>query len=189
MAIVDYGVLVFKNGHLISKSDQSWHSMKETAGWSDKDDDYITYMDYFSNKPLNLDGEYMAYIGDRDCTVCFYKNEIKVCEKTNSDNWYFCENEFFNTGYFRWKTWEYSVLNSKQKSIIKVYNRKWPGHYVCKWKYKGDKYKVYFGLGIDYDTYKKYHIVNCYATPAHLLREKKQDIEDWVKQKVRDYQW
>ena len=64
---------------------------------------------------------------------------------------------------FTWFKWEYFLWEGN----VKVTKRN--GYYVCKWKYKGNKYKVYFGYGVDFYIYKKYRIVNAYhPSPSYF---------------------
>jgi hypothetical protein len=59
------------------------------------------------------------------------------------------------------------------------------GYYVFKWKYKGDKYKVYFGYGVDFDYYKKYKIVNYYRSPKFMIYK----IPRIIKNKIYDFKY
>lgn len=56
------------------------------------------------------------------------------------------------------------------------------GYYVFKWKYKGNRYKVYFGYGVDIDYYKKYRIVNYYRSPEFRLYK----VRRWFEEKKHD---
>ena len=50
-------------------------------------------------------------------------------------------------------------------------------------KYRGHKYKVAFGYGVDLKYYKKTHIIDYYGTPwfkiGSLCRDIKYKFEDW----------
>ena len=81
MAYIDYGAIVFKNGKLIST--EMFEDMKTAVGWEDtKNDKYHSYKDGEKEDnymvPLNLKGNYFAYIGDGDCTIAFYKCQIMI---------------------------------------------------------------------------------------------------------------
>ena len=59
------------------------------------------------------------------------------------------------------------------------------GYYVCKWKYKGNKYKVYFGYGVDLPYYKKYRMVNYYRSPEFFVY----NVRDWIKNKIYEFKY
>lgn len=145
MAMFDYGAIAFKNGKLISTG--MFTPMKEMVGWTDTE--VKTELDG------QLDGNYFVYIGDSEITVAFYKGIIAVIRKY-SDGTYNFYKEYLMSSNFTWFKWEYFLWEGN----VKVTKRN--GYYVCKWKYKGNKYKVYFGYGVDFYIYKKYRIVNAY---------------------------
>lgn len=173
MAMIDYGAIAFKNGKLISTD--MFTPMVNMVGWEDTDKD--TYHNYQTNRDesLCLKGNYFAYIGDSDCTVAFYKTAIRIVERVGET--FFNQIEWFGNTYYTWSKWESWAGNSD----IKV--TKHNGYLVCKWTYKGDKYKVYFGYGVDLDYYKKRHIVNYYRSPVFRVNQAKR----WFKNKI--YEW
>jgi hypothetical protein len=174
MAMMDYGAIAFKNGKLVSTD--VFTPMIDMVGWEDTEED--VYHDYYNNtdKPLGLKGNYFAYIGDEECTVAFYKNYIRIIEKLNSGS--FCNKfEFLTHTCYVWSKWKCWV----GESYMKITKRN--GYLVCKWRYKGDKYKVYFGYGVDFGYYKKYHIVNYYRSPEFIFRYA---IPNWIKDKVNE---
>ena len=161
MAMIDYGAIAFKNGKLISTN--MFTPMIDMVGWEDSKDD--TYHDYNRNidEPLNLKGNYFAYIGDSDCTIAFYKCGLCIVERFDDG---FCHDaEWFNNSYYTWSKWVKWVKGHD----MKVTKRN--GYYVFKWKYKDDKYKVYFGYGVDYDYYKKCRMVKYYRSPLFTVRQ------------------
>ena len=167
MAMIDYGAIAFKNGKLIST--EMFTPMIEMVGWEDTENDvYESESDYM--EPIKLKGNYFAYVGDKDCTLAFYKEQIVVVEKYD-DGTFSYHHEYFNCTNYIWSKWEYYA--GKGFAKIKVIKRN--GYLVCKWKYKGDKYKVYFGYGVDLGYYKKYHMVNYYRSPKHRLYEIKRN--------------
>ena len=176
MAMIDYGAIAFKNGKLISTD--MFTPMIDMVGWEDTEND--TYHNYNTDKdnPLKLKGNYFAYIGDSDCTIAFYKCSMVIIEKYSDGAFYF-HHEYFNSTYYTWTKWEkYAGVNSAK---IKVTKRN--GYFVCKWKYKGDRYKVYFGYGVDLAYYKKWHMVNYYRSLKFEFRQ----IKRWIKDKI--YEW
>lgn len=188
MSIIDYGAIAFKNGKLIST--EMFTPMKQTVGWKDtKKDVYRAYdcNDNYVYKPLNLKGNHFVYIGDRDCTIAFYKGWMTILEKTDDpdttndeylkSNHLTCYNrkwEDFLYNNYTWIKWE-DLLCGKDITVTRR-----NGYFVCKWKYKGDKYKVYFGYGVDFSSYKKWRIVNYYRCPASIWRDIKYAIKHWI---------
>ena len=171
MAMIDYGAIAFKNGKMISTG--MFTPMIDMVGWEDTEND--VYHDYCcdKDKPLNLSGNYFAYVGDVDCTLAFYKQQIVIVKKYD-DGTYSYHHEWFNCTDYIWSKWKHFICGKDTGDVVVT---KRNGYYVCKWKYKGDKYKVYFGYGVDFDCYKKYRIVNYYRTPKYRLM----DIKDWFK--------
>ena len=180
MAAIDYGAIAFKNGKLIST--KMFTPMIDMVGWEDTEQD--TYTVYETNgeveKPLKLNGNYFAYVGDSDCTIAFYKEHMVIVEKFDDGDFYY-KYEYFGSTKYTWSKWEdYTWNDFINPCKIKVTKRN--GYLVFKWKYKGDKYKVYFGYGVDLPYYKKWHIVNYYRSPEFMLRS----IKRWFKDKAYD---
>ena len=174
MAMMDYGAIAFKNGKLIST--KMFTPMIDMVGWEDTEKD--TYYNYNTEKDeqLKLNGNYFAYIGDAECTVAFYKTVMRIVERY--DNKFYNHTELFNNGYYTWTKW----TNWAHGNDMKVTKRN--GYYVFKWKYKGDKYKVYFGYGVDLASYKRCRIVNYYRSPEYIFRYK---IPTWIKDKIWEF--
>lgn len=179
MAMIDYGAIAFKNGKLISTA--MFTPMKDMVGW--EDNDATEYYEGFSTDEacnLCLSHNYFAFIGDKDCTIAFYKERIVVIERYPGYDielprlMYYTEN-FANTKY-TWTKWTHHVWcflpldegNDIDYNVTKVVVTRRNGYYVLKWDYKGDKYKVYFGHGVDFDYYKKSGCVNYYRSPKFL---------------------
>ena len=70
MAMIDYGAIAWKNGKLISTD--MFTPMKDMVGWDDSDLDI--------EPPLK--GNYFAYIGDKDFTLAFYKDTMRIHHPT-----------------------------------------------------------------------------------------------------------
>ena len=174
--MLDYGAIAFKNGKLIST--EMFTPMKDMVGWEDTEND--VYHDYNTdeNKPLKLKDNYFAYVGDKDYTLAFYKEQIVIAQKYNDGTFYY-KHEYFNCTNYVWSKWEKYAGEGLEK--IKVTKRN--GYLVCKWKYRGNKYKVYFGYGVDLPYYKKWHIVNYYRSPQHRLYK----IKRWFKEKIDEW--
>ena len=176
MAMIDYGAIAFKNGNLIST--EMFTPMIDMVGWEDTKED--TYHNYNTDKdePLKLKGNYFAYIGDAECTVAFYKTGMRIIEQIGGEFWH--DYELFSNDYYTWSKWKKWMYGNE----MKVTKRN--GYYVFRWKYKGDKYKVYFGYGVDLPCYKKYRIVNYYRSPMYILRR---EIPRWIKDKIYDFKY
>ena len=180
MAMLDYGAIAFKNGKLIST--EMFTPMIDMVGWEDTEKD--VYHDYDAEKyrPIELNGNYFAYIGDADVTLAFYKMQL-VSVQRFKDGTFSYHHEYFNCTNYTWSKWQDYVGCCENFSKVKVTKRN--GYLVCKWKYKGDNYKVYFGYGVDLHYYKKWHIVNYYRSPKYRLSE----IKRWFKDKIYDWKY
>ena len=176
MAMIDYGAIAFKNGKLISTD--MFTPMIDMVGWEDTEDDIYHNYNKDKDMPLNLKGNYFAYIGDRNCTIAFYREQIVIVEKYK-DRTFSYHHEWFNCTNYTWIKWRYYAGISSTEAKVTKRN----GYYVCKWRYKGDKYKVYFGYGVDLGYYKKWHIVNYYRSPEYRLYE----VKRWFKDKMYDW--
>lgn len=175
MEAFDYGAIAFKNGKLIST--EVFTPMIDMVGWEDSINDVYesnSHEDGESEsnytKPINLKGNYFAYIGDAECTLAFYKDCLVIVEKYYNEVFSYRYNYFGSTKY-TWLKWE-----DFTKGFAKVKVTKRNGYYICKWKYKGDKYRVYFGHGVNLNYYKKYRIVTYYRSPEYILYK----INSWL---------
>jgi hypothetical protein len=176
MAMMDYGAIAFKNGKLISTG--MFTPMIDMVGWEDTEKDMYHNYNRDIDEQLKLNGNYFAYIGDADCTVAFYKTGLRIVQKFEDEFWN--ESEWFNNSYYTWSKWKNLVAGN----YMKVTKRN--GYYVFKWKYKGDKYKVYFGYGVDLHSYKKHRIVNFYRSPIFIIKSK---IPRWFKNMIYDFKY
>lgn len=176
MAMIDYGAIAFKNGKLISTGE--FTPMKDMVGWEDTKDDMCHFFDTEGYSPMHLRGNYFAYIGDKECTVAFYKCTIVIVYQYNDAYW--GELETLNSSNYVWSKWKHIT----RYGDIVVTKRN--GYYVCRWNYKGDKYKVYFGYGVDFDAYKKWHIVNYYRSIPYLWNQLKWNLKKlkWKIEKI-----
>ncbi len=102
---------------------------------------------------------------------------------------YYVNSEWLDITHYKWSKWSAQFGEYKWHDNLVV--KKKNGYYVCRWKYKGDKYKVYFGYGVDLGLYKKtklIHFVNYYRLPQHVvknffrdLKYKWEDYKEWKK--------
>lgn len=171
--MIDYGAIAFKNGKCIQAD--MFTPMMDMVGWEDNEDDVS---DVVNCTPLNLNHNYFAYIGDKDLTVAFYKTFMKIANRYDDEPHLFVSNDerFGYEGFCHWSKWDCWGYTHNKEYYIKVTKRN--GYYVCKMKYDGDKYKVYFGHGVDYRLYKKWRIVNYYRTPIFLWGKMVSRIKD-----------
>lgn len=168
MAMIDYGAIAFKNGKLISTGE--FTPMKNMVGWEDSENDKCRFFGTGGeDSPMHFKGNYFAYIGDKECTIAFYKCTIAIVYKHNDMYW--GEIEILNSTNYTWSKWKHTT----RYGDIVVTKRN--GYYVCRWNYKGDKYKVYFGYGVDFDSYKDYRIVNYYRSIPYFWNQFKWSLE------------
>ena len=170
MAMIDYGAIAWKDGKLISTD--MFTPMEDMVGWSDEDDD---------DKEFKLDGNYFAYIGDKDFTVGFYKGVMSIYSPANesyNETFYFSSSPFEK--WSKWRKW-YLVSSSLSDEVeLIVRPRRHHNYYICTMTYRGHKYKVAFGYGVDLAYYKKTHIIDYYGTPWFKARNLYRDIKDAV---------
>ena len=170
MAMIDYGAIAWKDGKLISTN--MFTPMEDMVGWSD-------------NSKHRLDGYCFAFIGDKDLTLGFYKDVISIYSATDdcyNDTHYFCGVPF--EGWHRWREWCLIGPDADVAEII-VRPRRFHDYYICKMKYRGHKYKVAFGYGVDLKYYKKTHIIDYYGTPWSRVKS----ICDDIKFNFRNWKW
>lgn len=189
MAMMDYGAIAFKNGKLIST--EMFTPMIDMVGWEDTENDVYESRSHTEGepeseymKPIKLKDNYFAYVGDKDCTLAFYKEQMVIADRFN-DGTFDYHHEFFNCNYYTWSKWEtYAGLEEGSYPRVRVTKRN--GYLVCKWKYRGNKYKVYFGYGVDLGYYEKYRIVNYFRSPEYIIRYK---IPRWIKDKIWEFKY
>ena len=173
MAMIDYGAIAWKNGKLISTD--MFTPMEDMVGWNDSDLDL--------EPPL--EGNYFAYIGDKDFTLAFYKNVMRIYNLNCSyDN----DTIFFGSESFEgWKKWRFwTITNGKYVEII-VKPKRFHNYYVCHMKYNGDKYKVAFGYGVDLGYYKKWRIIDYFGTPWYKIGSMWYDIKHMCLDDLYDF--
>ena len=171
--MIDYGAIAWKNGKLISTD--MFTPMKDMVGWDDSDLDI--------EPPLK--GNYFAYIGDKDFTLAFYKDTMRICHPIRSydnDTIYFGSESF--EGWKRWRNW--TISNNKYVEVI-VKPKRFHNYYVCHMKYNGDKYKVAFGYGVDLGYYEKWRIIDYFGTPWYKIGSIWCDIKRMLRYDLRDF--
>ena len=167
MAMIDYGAIAWKNGKLISTD--MFTPMKDMVGWDDSD----------LNLEPPLEGNYFAYIGDKDFTLAFYKNIMRIHNLNCS---YDDDTIFFGSGWKKWRFW--TITNGKYVEVI-VKPKRFHDYCVCHMKYNGDKYKVAFGYGVDLGYYEKWRIIDYFGTPWYKIGSKWRDIRYNIKLRLK----
>ena len=175
MAMVDYGAIVWKDGKLISTD--MFTPMEDMVGWSDVDESKSV------GSNLTLADNYFGYIGDKDFTIGFYKNVMRIysaVDENYNEIIYFGSEPFKKWSY--WKKWYFFTSVDDDAEVI-VRPRKFHDYYICEMDYRGHHYKVAFGYGVDLKYYKKTHIIDYYGTPwfriGSLCRDMKYRFEEW----------
>lgn len=185
MAFIDYGCIVFKNGKIVNK-DNYFNDMKEMVGWED-DGSTPVYEGYKkTGDTFQLKDNCFSYIGDKDLTFGFYKDVFHVYETDHycKEDGPVIESFYLTWTDYIWSKWSKYFYYDGGSADVTVSRRN--GYLVFKTTYKGNKYKVYFGYGVDLDCYKKYHFVNYYRTPWFLVR----DFFDYrVKEFFKELKW
>lgn len=163
MAMIDYGAIAFKNGKLISTD--FFTPMETTCGFSD-------YDNVLPGCESSFDGNYFVVLGNKNLLIGFYKTGMYWWSSEYKKLKY----EWFgSTCYSKWKYWQ-DILDFTTEVTVKRRH----GYYVATFTLDGDKYKVYFGYGVDLDWYKKTHLVNYYRTcPKYLINKLIRNIKNY----------
>ena len=171
MAMIDYGAIAWKDGKLISTD--MFTPMEDMVGWSDENDD----------KEFKLNDNCFAYIGDKDFTIGFYKGVMYIYSAADEN---YNEIVYFGSEPFeKWNCWRkwyfFTSLDDDAELIVRP--RRFHDYYICTMKYRGHKYKVAFGYGVDLKYYKKTHIIDYYGTPwfkaESICRNIRYELADW----------
>ena len=148
MAIIDYGAIAWKDGKLISTD--MFTPMKDTVGWVDD----------------KIDGNNFVVIGDEDFIIAFYKYVMTVRNIKEKDVAYYnYEIGFGYEKFCKWKYWRDWFYVDEDVVDIVVKHRRFHDYYICRLKYRGHKYKVAFGYGVDLYGYQKWHMIDYYGIP------------------------
>ena len=170
MAMIDYGAIAFKNGELISTG--MFTPMKDTCGFSDRDNK-------LPGMGEQLDGNQFVVIGNEDIVFGFYKSYMTYWSKgsISTEDCYVSFNRKYP--YYKWKKYE-DMIPYKQgwaDIVVKPKN----GYFVANIKIGEDKYKVYFGYGVDFNFYKKTKRVNYYRSPEFFVKRIRFEITHKIK--------
>lgn len=172
MAMIDYGAIAFKNGKLIST--EMFTPMRETCGFSDEDK-------RLPGSDVSFDGNYFVVLGNTDIVFGFYKTAIHWWRNTSYEP---SGGEFFGASdYVGWRYWYRFFFIKNEVVELKVRPRN--GYYVARFSINGDRYKVYFGYGVDFPFYQKTRRVNYYRSPEYLVIKTKWIIKNNIKRFLR----
>lgn len=150
MAMIDYGAIAFRDGVCIQKD--YFMSMKDAVGYT---------VD-------GIEGNYFSFVGDDELTFAFYRCRLSIIKDKNNQN--DMEEIFFNhTHFVGWKKYANYVI---VKNDFVDYEVKNLGHNSYKFttEYKGHKYKVIFGYGIDFPYYQRTGKYNYYRSFSHKIK-------------------
>lgn len=167
MAMIDYGAIVIKNGKVVNEN-QFFMDMLDSVGWTDAPEKFYpdcTCFDKRTGESLCWDcdkikeggldckgnrheyknnllrGNYFAYVGDEELTLCFYKSWMAVAVNMKRlDGIY---PRYFEYPSVKSHHYNFNGVNVNVRSIDKN------SVLVASFKYNGDFYKVVFGYGID----------------------------------------
>ena len=167
MAMIDYGTIVVRNG-VIQNAGEMFMKI------SDRGCDIpetIEAVDSSDKKDFGVSGEYFAYAGDLEFLMCFYKREALIVVK-NKVAGFLCFGEagnvWYNTNKFYIPTKSpferfFNLFKSGIDVVVENIDHEmqknvWGSGYVDKYyndkyhisfDYKGDRYDIYTGYGID----------------------------------------
>ena len=165
MAMIDYGAIAFKNGKLISTD--MFTPMEETCGFSDKDTP-------LPHKKSSFAGNHFVVLGNEKLVLGFYKTIFRwwndrLEEAEDPKVRYDVGGEFFGmSDYTKWSRWEKTFWFDDTWTEVVVKPRN--GYYVARFSINGDRYKVYFGYGVDFPFYQKTRRVNYYRSPEYFAK-------------------
>ena len=185
MSMFDYGAVALKNGKLISTD--FFTDMKDTCGFTDADN-------LLPGTKSSFDGNCFITIGNRALLLGFYKSCLQWWfdwgDNSNPRYEFDCEC-FGSSGYTKWSKWEqgFGLGSGDTYQYVHVTVKPKNGYYVAKFTLDNDKYKVYFGYGVDLDWYKKTKRVNYYTSPEywfikHIYWPLKDKV-DYLKRKIK----
>lgn len=175
MAMVDYGVIVLKDGVFVNKNFGLFRHMIDAIGCD------IRVVTDEDGNPVDLDGNFFDYIGDKDMFIAFYRYQMVVV-KDKKIVWSFwgqdCDSQtrYFSEGNVTVELLDKNKYKDEYKldseTLQRYYNdldkntirrimskfardrkvkrfKKNSGRLVVTWEYNGHKYKVIYGYGID----------------------------------------
>lgn len=122
-----------------------------------------------------IDGNYYAYIGDKELTLCFHKNRVAIAENgrivmTLGDTW------DYDTSW-RMSIREYVGSSNTLIHLKRVVEDVW----YLRTTYKGSRYDVIFGLGIDPDPLTWARCRNVYYTKKEARKLERLFIKFWMR--------
>ena len=158
MAMMDYGAVAKKNGKIISNPKGGLFQNLSSLKWSSEsptEDETMVSGVTTTDIPftVSMAGNHFVTLGDKEFLIGFYKTHFNVA----------VNGEMINIHYWRWYDEEYRPVfkpkyfsfctNSNSLVVVKVerVGRRDSDSqvYLASFSYKGDKYEVLFGYGVD----------------------------------------
>lgn len=145
MAFRDYGAILKKNGKVVNLNQDLFMDMKEAVGFTiDPIPFQYEYKGEIHNSQQIIDGNYFVYFGDEELCFCVYKFALSVIVNKQHI-------EYLGFDWEENKVVKYFNFNSASVKIKKITG----GKIHAKIQYKGNRYEVIYGYGIDNN-------VNCF---------------------------
>lgn len=194
MSIVDYGAVVKKNGKIITDPKGDLFQNYSNLKYEPIDETIITYKRYDLDtcklsdeiESYSMGGNMMALIGDEQFLIGFYKQDF-----TLALNKVMIQYSDAYTTMWEWfdkhkKPFVIKLDNIPELSdiVISLVNRNldYLDKFFAKFTYKGDKYEVLFGYGVDpnpkylygkqsyfYHHKERYYYNGLYSEPVHTF--------------------
>lgn len=140
MAVVDYGVLVKKNGVVQNLNGGLFMDMKKAVGFTIKSVPYsYTYEGEKKTYDQLIEDDFFAYLGDEELLFCIYKRTIALVKN---------KKELSYLG-FSYDDDSKKVKHYKLENATITIKLLDDSKYLAHIQYKGDNYQVLFGYGVD----------------------------------------
>lgn len=139
MALIDYGVVVYKNGVCINEN-IFFQDMHCAVGWDDR------------KTENHLSGNYFAFVGDKHLAAAFYKYFCRI--KLDGEDVF----ELFGT---RHEGEDHKSLHF-DVDCVHFHVKSFDGRIIwMRFSYRGDHYNVIYGYGIDpdFDVWNKTKVI------------------------------
>jgi len=139
MAMLDYGVVLKKNGIVLHRDDL-FMNMQKAVGFTidklqDKDNEEYIYQ---------INGNYFVYIGDKEMLICVYKTQLLIISNNEIIHRVYGANidSYSMHDKFRLKF----EVNGVKLDIKRI---SYGNMYLFRYWYKGNLYECIYGYGVD----------------------------------------
>jgi len=125
--------------------------------YDEKTEEYITINEGIHPEKFSMAGNYMAVIGDKDFMIGFYKDGFTlVYDGITANIEEVAKQHGFDESTYEWfsahkKPKVYHLDKIGDLVVKRVTNKTNDNVYLAKFEYKGDKYEVLYGYGVDPD--------------------------------------